>query len=115
MSASVREAIAGAANAVPGVNVTPYYRQITKAGEGTVRLDRIDYPNAFGGLATWQVLIVLPPSIDAAERWLDANSEALRGALAEQLALRSLAMAQLSLPDAGSIPAVVIEGQREQE
>lgn len=115
MSASVREAIAAAANTVAGVHVTPYYRQITKAGEGSVRLDRIEFPNAFGGLCTWQVLIVLPASIEIAERWLDQNSEALRGALAEELALRSMGMAQLSLPDAGSIPALVIDGQREQE
>lgn len=113
--AAVRQAISDAASAVPGVTVTPYSRQVTRVGEGWVRLDRTDYPNPFGGLVTWQVVVMLPQDVPAAERWLDENGQALRGAVESELAIRSMTPVQLSIPDAGTVPAVVIEGQREEE
>lgn len=111
----VREAIATAASTAPGVTVTPYYRQITKAGEGMVRYDHTDYPNKFGGLVTWQVVVMLPQDQRAAEQWLDQNGTALRVAVEPQLSIRSLTAIQLNTPDAGSWPAVVIEGTREED
>lgn len=114
MSARVREAISAAANTVAGVNVTPYFRQVTKPGQGMVRRDRTDYPNPFGGLVTWQVFVLLPQDIAQAEKWLDENGSVLRAAVAEELIVRSMTPQQLAL-DSGAVPVVVIEGQREEE
>lgn len=114
MSAEVRDKIATAASAVVGVNVTPYFRQVTKPGQGMVRMDRINYPNAFGGVVTWQVVVLLPQDIAQAERWLDENGSVLRAAVAEELVVQSMTPQQLAL-DTGTVPAVVIEGQREEE
>ncbi|WP_036517077.1 hypothetical protein [Nocardioides sp. J54] len=114
MSQVVREALAAAANTVDGVNVTPYYRQATGVGEGLVRYDRTDYPNAFGGLVTWWVVVVLPQDMRAAEEWLDENGAALREAVAEELIVRSMYPQQLALTDGSAVLAVVIEGQREE-
>ena len=115
MSQVVRQAIATAANTVAGVKVTPYYRQVTEPGQGMVRFDRTDYPNTFGGLTTWWVIVVLPQDLEAAERWLDENGSALRGAVAEELAVRSMYPQQLALTDGSAVLAVVIEGQREED
>lgn len=114
MSAEVREKIAAAASSAAGVHVTPYYRQVTKPGQGMVRFERTDYPNAFGGLVTWQVVVLLPQNIAQAERWLDENGPALRTAVAEELVVRSMTVAQVVI-DEGAVPAVVIEGNREEE
>lgn len=114
MSAEVRQAIADAANEVADVTVAPYFRPFTTPGEGVVRYDRTDYPNAFGGLVTWQVVVALPQDQRAAEQWLDQNGPALRAAVASALIVRSLTPIQIAIPDAGSIPALVIEGQREE-
>lgn len=115
MSSAVRQAIADAANTAAGVTVTPYFRALTQPGDGAVRYDHTDYPNAFGGLVTWQVVVALPQDQRAAEQWLDQNGHALRVAVSEELIVRSMTAFQINLPDAGAIPAVVIEGQREEE
>jgi hypothetical protein len=115
VSQAVREAIAAAASTVDGVDVEPYSRQATTPGQGWVRYDHTDYPNPFGGLVTWQVLVRVPTDLRAAEEWLDTNGPALRAAVAEQLIVRSMTPVQLALPDGQSLEAVVIEGQREEE
>lgn len=115
MSQVVRQALAAAANTVDGVKVTPYYRQVTETGQGMVRFDRTDYPNPLGGLTTWWVVVVLPQDLEAAERWLDENGSALRGAVAEELMVRSMYPQQLALTDGSAVLAVVIEGQREED
>jgi hypothetical protein len=53
--------------------------------------------------------------MEAAERWLDENGSALRGAVAEELAVRSMYPQQLALTDGSAVLAVVIEGQREED
>lgn len=113
MSAEARDKISAAANAVAGVNVTPYFRQVTKPGQGMVRMDRVEYPNTFGGVVTWQVYIFLSQDIASAERWLDENGEALYRAVANELLVTSLRWEQLTV-DTGTVPCVVIEGSREQ-
>lgn len=114
MSAQAREAIAAAASTVAGVHVTPYFRQVTKAGQGMVRRDRTDYPNRFGGVVSWQVFVFLPQDLSAAERWLDENGPALVEAVSGELTVRAMTPQQLAL-DAGAVPVVVIEGTREEE
>ena len=114
MSAAVRQAIAEAATTVDGINVTPYFRQTTKAGEGMVRHDRTAYPNRFGGVVTWQVLVLLPQDIAAAEKYLEDKAPALLEAVSDHLVITSMAPQQLAL-DTGQVPCVVIEGHREEE
>lgn len=108
----MREAIAAAASTVDGVDVSPYFRQATRPGSGMVRRDRSDYPSRIGGATTWQVLVLLPQDIATAERWLDANAAALRKAVGTELDVRSVTPQQLAI-DTGTVPAVVIEGTRE--
>jgi hypothetical protein len=113
MSESVREEITSAANKVDGVNVTPYFRQVTRPGQGMVRKGRVDYPNTFGGVVTWQVWILLPQDLASAEKWLDETGAALTAAVSEAMVVRSLT--PIIAPDLGSLPAVVIEGTREED
>lgn len=112
---SVREALAAAANTVTGVNVTPYYRQTAKPGEGYVRLDRTDYPNRLGGVCTWQVLVICPQGLAAAEQWIDAHSRDLRDALLDELDVTSVTPIQLITDTGTAVPVVAIEGTRTEE
>jgi hypothetical protein len=113
MSDEVRRAIADAASSVTGIDVSPYFRQTTKAGSGMVRLDRTEYPNKLAGVVTWQVIVLLPQDIATAEKWLDANGSALREAVGTELQVRSLTPQQLAI-DTGTVPCVVLEGLREE-
>lgn len=114
MSESDRTAIATAASTVDGVNVTAYYRQATRAGEGVVRLEAINYPNSFGGVCTWQVAITLPSDVVTAERWIESRTHALVDALSSELEIRSVVPVSLQLPEGGTIPCLLIEGLRAQ-
>ena len=115
---SVRDDLAAAANAVDGVNVTPYFRATTQAGEGMVRLDNVAYPNRLGGVVTWQVVVMLPQDIGQAERFAEDRLPALVAAVQDELEVVSAAPRQLQIPvgDKKSItlPCLVIEGLREQ-
>jgi hypothetical protein len=114
MSSAARTAIAEAANGVTGIHCNPYFVQTTKAGDAMVRLDRITYPNAFGGVATWQVLVLLPQDIATAEKYLEEKIPALVEALAEQMSIRTITPQQLAL-ETGSVPCVIVEGTREED
>jgi hypothetical protein len=110
---SARDEIAAAANTVAAVKVAPFYRQSAKPGTGWVRRDRTEYPNKFGGLVTWQVLVVLPQALADAEKWMEDNQLALVNAVREALIVRSARPAELVV-DSGSVPVLIIEGQREE-
>lgn len=110
---SARTEIAAAANTAAAVKVSEFYRQGTKPGSGWVRRDRTEYPNKFGGLVTWQVLVVLPQALADAEKWMEEHQLALVEALREALIVRSARPAELVI-DSGSVPVLIIEGQREE-
>lgn len=112
MSLQVREEIAAAADTVAAVSCSARYRQSTKPGDATVRRDRTDYPDRFGGLVTWQVVVTLPQSFTAAEEWIDANQTDLVAALREVLAVRRAFPAEVAI-DSGTLPVLIVEGQRE--
>ena len=114
MSEAVRTALAEAANTVDGISVQPWFRSSTKAGDGMVRLDRITYPNPFGGIRTWQVLIVLPQDLAQAERYLEDKTPALVEALGNEMAVDSATPQQIAL-DTGALPCLVIEGHRAED
>lgn len=114
MSTQVREAIAAAASTVDGISVTPYFRQVTKPNQGFVRRSRTDYPNTFGGVVTWAVVVVMPAAtVEDTERWLDENGPALVAAVEGEMTVTS--MVPFIATDAGNAPYVVIEGTREEE
>jgi hypothetical protein len=116
MSAAVRAELAAAANTVTGVKVTPYHTGATKAGAGGVQLDRIEYPNRFGGVCFWQVVILLPPDIAAAEKQADALIPLLYDALSPVLAVTSVAFDRIQLDNSGAtLPCVIVAGHRESE
>jgi hypothetical protein len=113
MSLQVRQEIAAAADTVAAVSCTPRWRQSTKPGAATVRRDRTEYPNRFGGIVTWQVVVTLPQDQVGAEKWMDDNLADLVAALGDVLAVRSAFPAEIAV-DAGTVPVLIVEGQREE-
>lgn len=114
MSKAVREAIAGAVGAVEGITCSAYYRQNTTTGAASVRYGETTYPNRFGGLVTWEVVVPLPQDAAAAEKFIDEKSPALREALAPVLIVRRVYPARATF-DSAVTNVLVIEGQREED
>ena len=82
----IREAIAAAASSVDGVKCSPWFRQTTKPGSAHVTYGRsFRDESGFGFMNVWQVLVVLPQDIAAAEKWIAAKGDALLEALGEPL------------------------------
>ncbi len=113
IGAEVRAALAAAANTVEGIKCPPYFKQTTKPGTAMVRKDRVAYPNKFGGLVTWQVLVMLPQDLEASEKFLDETIPLLVDALAPELRVTDVIPQQLAL-DAGAVPIALIQGNREE-
>lgn len=113
MSAVARAAIAAAANTVASVNCSAYTRQLEKTGDALVRLGQVDYPNKFGGVATWEVFVLLPQDIKAAEQWLDTNVDALRDALYTEMVVNSVTPTSIRYDTGVERPGLAITGIRE--
>lgn len=110
---SVRDDIATAATIADLTNVSPYYRQSSRPGDGSVRLDAVSRDDSgFGRIATWQVIVFLPQDQAAAEKWMDDHLTQLLDAIATELIVTSATPAQIPL-DTGMTSALVIEGARE--
>lgn len=112
MSAADRTALAQAASTVEGIDVSPNYRQATEPGYGMVRLDRIEFPNRLGPVRVWQIIIIAPQDMKAAETWMESKADALAEALSGELEMTSITPADVTLPGGGSMPVLVIEGRR---
>src|SRR5690606_4632243 len=107
-----REVIAAAANTVTGVNVNEWFRQTTKSGDGYVVWSRGDRAsNGIGFMNRWEVFIVLPSDLQAAEKWLDERLNQLVNALHTEVVVTSFYPTDLAL-DSGKLSCVVIEGSR---
>lgn len=107
-----REVIAAAANTVAGVNVNEWFRQTTKPGDGYVVWSRGDRAsNGIGFMNRWEVFIVLPSDLQAAEKWLDERLNQLVNALHTEFVVTSFYPTDLAL-DSGKLSCVVIEGSR---
>lgn len=113
MSAVARAAIAAAANTVAGVTCSEYTRQLEKTGDALVRLDAVNYPDKFGGVGTWEVFVILPQDIKAAEQWLDTNVEALKVALCAEMVVTTVTPTSIRYDTGIERPGVVIQGIRE--
>jgi hypothetical protein len=114
-AAEVRELLAAAASTVEGINCDPYYRQSPKSGDAMVRRAGTVYPpNSFGGVVTWQVLVVLPQDLRAAQMFLDDVIPLVAVAISPELDVTSVTPQQLAFADT-LVPGAVIEGKREEE
>lgn len=113
MSAEVRAELAAAANTVEGINCHPYYRQSTKPGSAVVQKARVVYPNKFGGIVTWQVLLMLPQDLATAEKFWDEKVPPIMAALSPSMTVTEVVAQQLAL-DTGAVPIVLIQGTREE-
>lgn len=114
MTTTARAAIAAAASTVTGVTCTPYFRQTTKPGDAMVRLGRIDYPMPrLPGSVTWQVVLILPADVAAAEKSLEDTIPALVAALSNEMIVQSVTPTTLVV-ETGTVPTVFVEGSREE-
>lgn len=112
---SARTEIADAASTVEGITAHPYYVQGTRPGHTFVRLERTTYPNPFGGICHWNVVVVLPQDLATAEQYLEVRLPQLRDALAEHLVITEVLMQRLNIPGVGDLPCAFINGHREED
>jgi hypothetical protein len=112
--AEARTALAAAASTVEGITCSPYFVQTTKAGAAMVRFDSTTYPNPFGGVVTWQVVVTLPQDYATSEKFIDDHVLALVGALAREMTVARVYQVQLTLKT-GSLPVLICEGTREED
>lgn len=115
MSGVARQAIAAAASTVDGITCTPYFIQSTEPGAAMVRLDRIEYPNPFGGVCYWNVVVMLPQDQQAAEQYIEQHIPAVRDAIAPELVIDRIQPTRLDIPGVGVLSTVFISGHREEE
>ncbi|MFT4189846.1 MAG: hypothetical protein QM621_14875 [Aeromicrobium sp.] len=111
--AEVRDALAEAASSVDGVDVSPYFAGVTAPGAGFVRWDRSEQPNPFGFVGYWNVVVLLPQDLAAAEQMADELFAPLTAALAPHMRVTGAQMQQLTIPGVGVLPCVFINGHRE--
>lgn len=110
---STRAELATALNAVEGIRAHAYYEQGTRAGLAYVRLERIEYPNPFGGVARWSVVVILPQDLAKAERFVEDNLPALHEAVDPHLAITSAELQRINFDSSGVLLALIITGHRE--
>lgn len=111
-----RAEIATAASTVDGVNVSPYFRQVTKAGQGFIKLDRIEYPDRIarinGGVAFYVLWVILPADVAQAEARAEELEPLLRNAIGRAWSIDTAQTAELQL-DSGTLPVLQVTGHRE--
>jgi hypothetical protein len=112
---STRADLATAAGTVEGITAHAYVSTDTEPGTVWVRLERIDYPNPFGGVAHWNVVLVLPQNLTDAEYYLEDTLPALKAALDPHLVITSVTPQRIDLPGVGILPCAFINGHREQD
>ena len=112
---STRSDIESAANSVPGIKGHEYVVADTDPGTVYPRLDRVEYPNAFGGIAHWNVVLVLPQEHAEAERYLEEVLPDLKAALDPYLVITAVLLQRLQLDGVGTLPVAFINGHREQD
>lgn len=112
MNAETRLALAESFSGIPGIYVTPHYRQTLSPAEGFVRFvaSRRD-ASGFGRMATWQVWIAAEQDVERAAQWLDERTGLFAEAFAEapgcvftELTVAEMVLGQLTTN------GIVIEG-----
>lgn len=112
---STRTELAGAADQVEGLTAHPYVTGDTEPGTVWVRLERIEYPNPFGGIAYWNVVLVLPQDLAEAEQYLEATLPQLKASLEPHLVITSVTPQRIEIPGVGILPCAFVNGHREQD
>ena len=92
----------------------PYFRQTTTPGEACVRFGSTNYPDRFGGIVTWEVVVHLPQGVAEAEQFIDDISPDLREVVADALTIRRMYPARATYGSAQT-NLLVIEGTREED
>lgn len=110
---STRTELAAAANTVEGITAHTYIVGDTDPGTVYPRLDRIEYPNAFGGVAHWNVVLVLPQDYAAAEAYVEQKLPALKAAIDPHIVITAVLLQRLQLDGVGTLPVAFINGHRE--
>lgn len=106
---TARADIAAALSGVAGVNVTAYYRQSLKAGDGFMRLAVRNRPeNGFGWIDTYEAWLAVPQAEADAERWLEANLTALCTAASTVAIVTSATPSELALSSSVVVSGVII-------
>lgn len=115
MSATIRQELADAASTVFGVECSPFYVQLTAPGAACVRRDRIDFPDRFGGVGFWNVVVCLGQDLTTAELLFEDLAAPLVAALRPVMAIKSASLNTTSFPD-GTAPVLTafINGFREE-
>lgn len=113
-NADTRQILADAASTVTGLLGHPYYVANLGAGDVLVDVGHIDHPNPFGGLVTWNVTLICPPDVHAAQRYFDDHAPALKQALDPHMTVTTI-RPQAMLFDGREMPVVVITGTREED
>jgi hypothetical protein len=107
---ATRTAIALAASGVADVNVTEYYRQSLKPGDGFVKwVGCSQGDELLGYVDVWQVWLAIPQDVKAAEKWLEDHLSALMAALHTEVIVTSATPAELLL-GATAVNGLIIEG-----
>ncbi len=118
MSATeVRQDLANELSELDGITAHPYYVQSIDPGTVWIRLDRVAHPNRFGGIAHWNVVLVLPQDQADAEKYLDEVMPVVREVVRDHLVVTEVRPQRLDLRGAGGgyLPCVFINGHREEE
>lgn len=110
---SIRTDIADAASTVDGITGHPYVVGDTSPGTLYPRIERIDYPNAFGGVLFLNVVLVLPQDMAEAEQYLEQKLPALKDALEPHLVITTVQPQRLQLDGVGVLPVAFLNGHRE--
>lgn len=112
---TARADLATAAGTVSGIRAHQYVVGDTDPGTAYPRIDRIEYPNPFGGIVHWNVVLVLPQEHAQAEQYLEEKLPALKAALEQVLVVTSVTLNRLQLDGVGTLPVAFVNGHREQD
>lgn len=110
---STRADIASAANTVEGITAHEYVVGDTDPGTVYPRLDRLEYPNPFGAVAHWNVVLVLPQDYAEAEKYVEGMLPPLKAALDPHIVITAVELQRLQLDGAGVLPVAFLNGHRE--
>ncbi len=110
---STRSELVAAVRPLPGITGHEYVVGDTTPGTLYPRLDRIEYPNPFGGIAHWNVVLVLPQDLAEAERYVEDNLPAVKAALDPHIVITAVVLQRLQLDGIGILPVAFINGHRE--
>lgn len=114
---TARDEIAAAASTVPGITVSAYADGADSDGSGYVELARDEWPNQFGGETYWEVVILCPDDVVAAQKFYEQSRVPVARALVESRALVVTGTHPELLALAGNQTrkVFVVEGHRETE